>query len=1193
MSYSHNYGSFDYKVINPVIKEVLNTRTVLDNTVQLAMPFVKATTTLQLPSMLGTGNIGFTLGIHGIDENVYWEDMYSELDSDMPLIGYTYTVDGTPRKIYAKDFSNDIFVNNLKLYSSTTKLNRLPPPGITQVTVGRNKNGLLASGQLNIVVPSLLQLESLQKTFLIPGIGMILEWGQQFAISTEPVNTQYGELGLNETTLLKSVFPWHDRNKLEPLLKRLAYNQIGLPEILLNYVYPTQGQYMWMFGRIGNFTISGNSDGSFECVVKIVGPSEDAWAYSTKNTVVPPKDASTKYFCSTKTNSIYTYFTETVSGPNFKTKLDYTRNEANNSPWKNHVIKFTQGNKKDGKEEGEKTSPVTSQKSFGDLEDAYFITWKFFVNEVLNGVENSVKSSVFGTALVNDELRKVGMLLPFADGETRNNTDVANIQYINDPFESFVGLNQHLRSVDPSTMIIVNETAVGLASGSNQYQRINDKNDIFQPTDDSKKFVKEGLGTFDQSVVKFYPNKPDAGFLSTGVWLNHKAIVECMLGADTLMRGIVNLLDRMNAATLNYWQLTLDTIEPLPNIDSSYNYIVIDANYRENSSEAVSKFIRDVHTFNKLTRLNESSSALVGSELINSTVDLSLPKLMFSQIATLGLVQPEDLRKLGIDNTQEGSSPKLSSPNDTIRKIFAESITSLETYSDYEQGPDLTIPPKIERKLLIESQKVCGATNTNTTAQTSGDGARADRSDTSTDLTKKSTEDLIKEKEKAIKKLENNLCIECKKCVPSPTPVSPTGVPTTTPTPTPTATSDLPISNKVLSQMTLKEIIAVQKPNGRVLAVGKYQAIPKTLRLWIKNESINLDSIFNETLQEQLGDWLITKKRELVGRFINGDSSISVDDALMQLAFEFASIPVPRTITRPPKTAGENDPGRVVNPGESYYSGTAGNSSQNSVVKYQNALITARNTKSVDSLKQFIAKGEGDYDAINTGTANDTKTRTPKYFSVLNPSVPQDILVAAALPENAPLPVTPTPSISCDETYLKVGRELASNDFRNLDAINPQNLILRGKKFCDECDRAKKVIPQIDSIVSTKQTFENKTREFPGLQKMLRYIEVFPDYMVASIAGTANGIFSNAFGASPGSLSISADMELPGINGIRVGELFWIDRMPSFYKLFGAFQVLSIEDTITTNGWTTKIHSRFNYLGKLWKDAMSRILTGG
>jgi len=99
--------------------------------------------------------------------------------------------------------------------------------------------------------------------------------------------------------------------------------------------------------------------------------------------------------------------------------------------------------------------------------------------------------------------------------------------------------------------------------------------------------------------------------------------------------------------------------------------------------------------------------------------------------------------------------------------------------------------------------------------------------------------------------------------------------------------------------------------------------------------------------------------------------------------------------------------------------------------------------------------------------------------------------------------------------------------------------------------------------------------------------------MVASIANEADGVYANAFGASPGALSISADFSLPGIAGLRVGELFWIDRLPAFYKAFGAFQVMSIEETIGPDGWQTSVHATFNYLGKKWKEAMLKILNEG
>ena len=59
---------------------------------------------------------------------------------------------------------------------------------------------------------------------------------------------------------------------------------------------------------------------------------------------------------------------------NFKTLLDDTRNNA--GPWQKHVQFLEGGNKKGGDPTATEQSPVISQNSFADSEDAYFITWR-------------------------------------------------------------------------------------------------------------------------------------------------------------------------------------------------------------------------------------------------------------------------------------------------------------------------------------------------------------------------------------------------------------------------------------------------------------------------------------------------------------------------------------------------------------------------------------------------------------------------------------------------------------------------------------------------------------------------------------------------------------------------------------------------------------------------------------------------
>lgn len=143
----------------------------------------------------------------------------------------------------------------------------------------------------------------------------------------------------------------------------------------------------------------------------------------------------------------------------------------------------------------------------------------------------------------------------------------------------------------------------------------------------------------------------------------------------------------------------------------------------------------------------------------------------------------------------------------------------------------------------------------------------------------------------------------------------------------------------------------------------------------------------------------------------------------------------------------------------------------------------------------------------------------------------------------------------------------------------------------DACTRLLNYISFQETLLAREESYrkraEEVSRDFSGLNEIFRYVELLPEEMAAEIARDSDDSSANAYGSAPGSLSISADLVLPGLNGLRVGELFWIDRIPAFYKAFGAFQIISIEDVVDNDGWKTKIHSRFNYLGKEWR---SRVL---
>jgi murein DD-endopeptidase MepM/ murein hydrolase activator NlpD len=1102
----HRNTSFSYKSIHPTVRRALDSRSALDNTVQVAMPFVKATTTLDLYSVMGSqypGCVGFTLGTHMYDDTG-WENLYAAQtrgSDNSPLIGYTYSANGRELVYASRDTETAAAINLLETgayLEQNVNASFIPPPGITSATVGRNRNGLIISAQINVSVPHLLQLEALHRTFFVPGVGMILEWGQKFAPDS---NASYGEYGPVEDYL----FPWDDAAKLGPLLRRLGEKKVSLQEILQCYTYPTQGQYSWMFGRVGNFSVKGNADGSFDCMVKIVGPSEDAWAYTTTTTVIPArinKSNSTR-FCPDTTNSVESYLTKTSDGLNLKTLLSKVYNEGGTpaisalSEWAGHVKYIKQGNKTGGDDasstatnnnDSEKDSNP-DQTNFADSEDAFFMTWRFFVNVVLNDLDHGIKAIFRSAGLLPEELDKVGVIRPYKNSE---GADTAT--FIIDPLETYVGSSEFLRSKDPSTLIIVNKAAVDNAIGDlNGYISEADKKAFL--TDDDLKLADKGdfRGDFvlEQGTTRATLDK---GFLSTGVWINHKAVCHAMLSAQTVIGGITNLLTRMNSATVGYWRLSLDPVENVPpdlcgaSVDDlpAANYQVIDANYRENAKYAVENFIDNVHIFNKYIR--RSGTKLVGSELTSATVSLDLPKRMFTQIATMGLVQQSDIDAVtGQGSESEPDEPAVSDPNETLRKMFA--ITTLSTNSSRDRSPDLTIPPYKNRRAILALNS-CGGQFDTTGARTDGNG-NTPRPTTSADATAEQLEAAESASAVRIRELQQQISDTCGNCPPLP---SPSGRFEPDTRLISDETYFTPIRSGVITRGTrptpdVHKGVDIAAPPGTPVFSA---AAGVVRRADIGTDADDSNGGFGSVIEIDHPNGTYTRYGHLSG-FASG---ISVGT----------------------RVTGQQLIGFVGNTG--------------------------------------ISSGPHLHFEIRRGTG----AKSDEFLTAA------DDLFTTAGPANNTPPPDPSTAAECN-TCNALRAEL-----------NQQQVLQQERQ-------------QIQSI---KKAYETLGRDYPKLQQLYIYVEALPAMMVANIARRgSDGNRSNAFGAAPGTLSIAADFEMPGISGLRIGELFWLDRMPTFYRAFGAFQIISIEDTIGLDGWKTKIHSRFNFLGTLWKEQMLERLRQG
>ena len=154
------------------------------------------------------------------------------------------------------------------------------------------------------------------------------------------------------------------------------------------------------------------------------------------------------------------------------------------------------------------------------------------------------------------------------------------------------------------------------------------------------------------------------------------------------------------------------------------------------------------------------------------------------------------------------------------------------------------------------------------------------------------------------------------------------------------ATNNTIRDGKKLTEMTIGEIKAKQTitdPNNpeRLFAVGRFQTIPTTLDMAIDDLDLSDDTIFNENTQDRIGMYLITQKRPKVGRYLAGDNSVSQDEAMLELAKEFASFPVPydMTIRRKGKDV-------KLKKGDSYYG--SGNKAQHTFEEVEDELDKLR-----------------------------------------------------------------------------------------------------------------------------------------------------------------------------------------------------------------------------------------------------------
>ena len=154
------------------------------------------------------------------------------------------------------------------------------------------------------------------------------------------------------------------------------------------------------------------------------------------------------------------------------------------------------------------------------------------------------------------------------------------------------------------------------------------------------------------------------------------------------------------------------------------------------------------------------------------------------------------------------------------------------------------------------------------------------------------------------------------------------------------STNNTTRDGKSLTEMTIGEIKTKQaikdpKNTERLFAVGRFQTIPTTLDMAVDALNLSDDTVFNEDTQNKIGKYLITQKRQRVGMYLEGSSTVSQDRAMLELAKEFASFPVPYDMT-----VRRNGKDVELKKGDSYYG--SGNKAQHTVDEVKDELDKLR-----------------------------------------------------------------------------------------------------------------------------------------------------------------------------------------------------------------------------------------------------------
>ena len=618
---------------HPNIQYELTRRRVSAETANVYMPFVKLTSLSRvLPDNLPDGQASAycpSLGIHGQD-TVSFDDIYLP-KNNKSIIGYAVANDGST--------TVPVVVSN-----ATKDAANIPIPGITQFTVERSTagpmgvRGGLVKADLKIVAYSVGQVDALLRYYLRPATRVVLEVGRMSANQKEkPIKPFDWKL---PESFIRDYFTW--------LIKSPSLQE----KFIKQYVYNNNGNYEVFIAYAVKFNLKYNKNNTFEI---------DLTLHSVQQFEVPTKHTAVQSTCPSPTSAcepmdILEYFSDAYSWkPNSFSGLMAHYEQENDSYWSKQFIPIKKNTSTSTVVDGPSTQA-------GTRENEYFVSWRFFVEKILNDKNYGIASM-----LGNDTISNLAVLQPTIEPK---NTETREGLIANQ-----VGYHPNLRSVNPEVMIIWNPTAQRLFErptnpDSSRFTSIIRLAGRGQENEQIKtKLTEEGI--YSDIIKNSQPFSSDEGkqteagtsYLTRGVWLNTKAIKQAFTSTDTISAAISMLLNMMNSATEGYWNLQLYSTdvknpgmhiidmglskEPRILTQSPTNGIDLEENESTNilnSIEGINLLRyrgettdkpKYIYMFNRGTK--RFGDGELGSDLIDLNVEFNMPQVIAVQaIANIG-----------------------------------------------------------------------------------------------------------------------------------------------------------------------------------------------------------------------------------------------------------------------------------------------------------------------------------------------------------------------------------------------------------------------------------------------------------------------------------------------------------------------------------------------------------------------------